>query len=172
MRSGIWRKKKVKSRLRMCAPSTSASAIIMTLAYRSFSRLNSSAPIPVPNAVTMSITCAFLRILSSLDLSTLIPLPFRGRTAWFCRSRPCFAVPPAESPSTRKISVREGSRSEQSASFPGIEAESSTLLRRITSRALRAASRARAASTAFWIIRLETLGFSSKSVLSREPTKL
>ena len=172
MSSGIWRKKKVKSSVRMCAPSTSASAIMMILEYRSFSRLNSSAPIPVPNAVTMSITCAFLSILSSLVLSTLIPLPLSGRTAWFSRLRPCLAVPPAESPSTRKISVRVGSRSEQSASFPGIEAESKTLLRRIISRALRAASRARAASTAFWIIRLETLGFSSKRVLRREPTKV
>ena len=34
-------------------------------------------------------------------------------------SRPCFAVPPAESPSTRKISHNSGSFSEQSASFPG-----------------------------------------------------
>jgi len=40
--------------------------------------------------------------------------------AWVRRSRPILADPPAESPSTIKISLRAGSLSEQSASFPGI----------------------------------------------------
>src|SRR5437868_9698171 len=35
--------------------------------------------------------------------------------AWKRRSRPCLAVPPADSPSTRNNSQRVGSRSEQSA---------------------------------------------------------
>src|SRR4026208_293700 len=44
-------------------------------------------------------------------------LPRRGSTAWIFLSRPCLAEPPAESPSTRKISRNWGSRSEQSASL-------------------------------------------------------
>ena len=39
--------------------------------------------------------------------------------AWKRRSRPCFAVPPADSPSTRNSSQRSGSFSWQSASLPG-----------------------------------------------------
>ena len=63
--------------------------------------------------------------------------------AWKRRSRPCLAVPPADSPSTRNSSQRLGSRSEQSASLPGSPPPSSAPLRRVRSRALRAASRAR-----------------------------
>src|SRR3982074_2808628 len=66
--------------------------------------------------------------------------------AWYLRSRPPLAEPPADSPSTMKISHRAGSRSWQSASFPGRPPESIADLRRVSSRALRAASRARAAS--------------------------
>ena len=65
------------------------------------------------------------------------------------RSRPCFAEPPAESPSTRNSSESAGSFSWQSASLPGRPAISSAPLRRVSSRALRAASRARAASMIF-----------------------
>ena len=39
--------------------------------------------------------------------------------AWVTRSRPIFAEPPAESPSTMKISVFSAAACEQSASFPG-----------------------------------------------------
>ena len=74
-------------------------------------------------------------------------LPRNGSTAWYSRLRPCLAVPPAESPSTMKISDLAGSRSWQSASLPGRLATSSAPLRRVSSRALRAASRACAAST-------------------------
>src|SRR5438034_1193177 len=65
-------------------------------------------------------------------------LPRRGRTACVLRSRPCFAEPPAESPSTMKISRCCGSRSEQSASFAD-SPSSSTPFRRVNSRALRSA---------------------------------
>ena len=58
------------------------------------------------------------------------------------RSRPCFADPPAESPSTTKSSASAGSRTEQSASLPGRAEFSSADLRRVRSRALRAAVRA------------------------------
>ena len=72
--------------------------------------------------------------------------------AWKRRSRPCLAVPPADSPSTRNSSQRSGCLSEQSASLPGRPPPSSAPLRRVRSRALRAASRARAASMALLMI--------------------
>lgn len=50
-------------------------------------------------------------------------------------SRPDFVDPPAESPSTMKISLREGALLEQSASFPGKLEISNADLRRVTSRA-------------------------------------
>ena len=68
------------------------------------------------------------------------------------RSRACFAEPPAESPSTMKSSASSGSLIEQSASLPGSVEFSSAHLRRVRSRALRAAWRARAAATAFVMI--------------------
>ena len=80
----------------------------------------------------------------ALDIEDLAA---QGSTAWFSRLRPCLAEPPAESPSTRNSSDLAGSRSWQSASLPGREATSSAPLRRVSSRALRAASRAAAAST-------------------------
>ena len=47
-------------------------------------------------------------------------LPRSGMMAWKFRSRPGLAVPPAESPSTKKISATfERSRLVQSASLPG-----------------------------------------------------
>ena len=81
--------------------------------------------------------------------------------AWNLRSRPCLAEPPAESPSTMKISDKAGSRFWQSASFPGSEARSSAPLRRVSSRALRAASRARAASTTLLMTLRASPGCSS-----------
>ncbi len=68
------------------------------------------------------------------------------------RSRASFAEPPAESPSTRKSSADSGSLIWQSASLPGSDALSSALLRRVSSRALRAACRAWRAAIAFWMI--------------------
>ena len=58
------------------------------------------------------------------------------------RSRPCLAEPPAESPSTRKISVDSRSRLLHSASFPGRPPDDSAVLRRTSSRDFFAASRA------------------------------
>src|SRR5216117_1592115 len=83
------------------------------------------------------------RILSIRAFWTLRILPRSGRIAWKPRSRPCFAEPPAESPSTRYTSQIVGSSSEQSASLPGSSPPSRPLLLRTSSRALRAASRAR-----------------------------
>jgi len=60
-------------------------------------------------------------------------------------------------------SARAGSRTVQSASLPGRVEFSSADLRRVRSRALRAACRARAASTALPTIRFASPGFSSKN---------
>ncbi len=97
--------------------------------------------------------------------STLMIFPRSGSTACVLRSRACFAEPPAESPSTTKISARVGSLTVQSASLPGrVEFSSADL--RVRSRALRAAERARAASIALLITRRASAGFSSKYSLS------
>ena len=101
---------------------------------------------PQPSAVISVPTSADDSILSKRARSTFRILPFSGRIAWVRRSRPCLAEPPAESPSTMNSSDFAGSFSWQSASLPGRPAMSSAPLRRVISRALRAASRARAAS--------------------------
>ena len=101
----------------------------------------------VPSARISVPICSDESILSKRARSTFRILPRSGSTAWKARLRPCLAEPPAESPSTRKSSESAGSRSWQSASLPGSEAMSSAPLRRVRSRALRAASRAAAAST-------------------------
>ena len=125
--------------VRMCAPSTSASVITMSLWYRAFARSKSS-PMPVPIAVIIAWTSVLPRTLSKRAFSTLMIFPRRGRIAWKLDWRPLCAEPPAESPSTRKSSVFSGSRSEQSASLPGRPVLSIAPLRRARSRALRAAS--------------------------------
>jgi hypothetical protein len=78
-------------------------------------------------------------IRSNRARSTLRILPRSGRIAWYWLSRPDLAEPPAESPSTRNSSLSAGSRSRQSLSLPGRLAMSSAPLRRVSSRALRAA---------------------------------
>ncbi len=159
----IYRKKRVSSSVRMCEPSTSASHMRIILLYRSFSGLKSS-PTPAPMAVKMFRISSFSSILWSRAFSTFRILPFIGRIAWNRRSRPCFALPPAESPSTKYISQCSGSLMEQSASFPGRPAPSIAFLRRAISRALRDASRASAARKLLSIIRLASGElFSSQS---------
>ncbi|KAG1184658.1 hypothetical protein G6F35_015046 [Rhizopus arrhizus] len=101
--------------------------------------------------------------------STLRILPRNGSTAWFLRLRPCLAEPPAESPSTMNSSDSAGSFSWQSASLPGSPAMSSAPLRRVRSRALRAASRARAASTILPAMALASFGFSCRNSSRRAP---
>ena len=102
-------------------------------------------------------------ILSNLVRSTFRILPFNGKMAWVLRLRPCLALPPALSPSTRYNSDKAGSFSWQSASLPGSPAMSSVVLRRVISRARRAASLARAASRILLTIALAWAGFSSKN---------
>ena len=100
-------------------------------------------------------------ILSKRARSTFKIFPRRGNIAWWRRSRACLAEPPAESPSTIKISQLSGLRSWQSASLPGRLAISRAPLRRVNSRAFRAASRAAAASTTFCTMPLASFGCSS-----------
>src|SRR3974377_645571 len=85
---------------------------------------------PGPSAVISVPICSEDNILSMRARSTLRIFPRNGRTAWNPRLRPCLALPPAESPSTMKISDLAGSRSWQSASLPGRLATSSAPLRR------------------------------------------
>src|SRR5581483_11367891 len=134
--------------------------------YRSFPISKSSAPMPHPSAAIIVLISSLPSILSERAFSTCRILPLSGRMAWKRRSRPCLAVPPADSPSTRNSSQRPGSRSEQSASLPGRPPPSSAPLRRVRSRALRAASRARAASIALLMTLRSTVGFCSKNAPS------
>ena len=97
---------------------------------------------------------------------TLRILPLRGRIACVFLSRPCFAEPPAESPSTIKSSEFIGSFSWQSASFPGSEEDSKTFFLLVNSLAFRAASLALAASISFETIFLASPGVCSNQVLN------
>ncbi len=69
-----------------------------------------------------------------------------------------------------KISAFDGSFSWQSASLPGRFATSIAVLRRVRSRALRAASRAIAASTILPTTTFASAGFSSNHSASFSPT--
>jgi hypothetical protein len=75
-------------------------------------------------------------------------LPRNGRMACFERSRPCFADPPAESPSTTNSSLSSRLALVQSLSLPGRFRRPVVAVLRVTSAcAARLASRARAART-------------------------
>ena len=96
----------------------------------------------MPIAVIIAWISVFESTLLMRFFSELMIFPRSGRIAWYVRSRACFAEPPAESPSTMKSSADSGSLIVQSASLPGSDAFSSALLRRVSSRAFRAAWRA------------------------------
>ena len=158
--------------MRICEPSTSASVIITTLWYLNFDTSNSWLPIPAPSAVMRVPISVEPRILSCLDFHVLSILPLRGSIAWFCLLRPCFAEPPAESPSTINISDNFGSFSWQSASFPGRLVISKAVFLLVSSLAFLAAS---LASAAFWIfctIAFAIVGFSSNQDVNLSLIKL
>ena len=78
--------------------------------------------------------------------SVFITLPRSGRIACRARSRPCFAEPPAESPSTTNSSLSSRPALVQSLSLPGRLRRPVVAVLRVTSAcAARLASRARAA---------------------------
>ena len=76
-------------------------------------------PRPQPSAVTRSDSSLFSSTFASDALSVFSTLPRSGRIAWRARSRPCFAEPPAESPSTMKSSLSSRPGCVQSLSLPG-----------------------------------------------------
>ena len=65
---------------------------------------------PVPMALIRAWISVFSRILCRRAFSTFRILPRIGRMAWYERSRASLALPPADGPSTMKISqtVRVG----------------------------------------------------------------
>ena len=67
-----------------------------------------------------------------------------------------------------KISHSEGVREEQSRSLPGMEADSRTPLRRVASRALRAATRAAWAAWPLAMMALASAGWASNQSVSLE----
>ena len=81
--------------------------------------LSSSVPIVTPSAVKIFLISSFSKTLCCIAFSTFNIFPLRGNIAWKALSLPCLAVPPAESPSTKKTSHLAGSCSEQSESLPG-----------------------------------------------------
>ena len=109
---------------------------------------------------------SLLRIFSRRAFSTLSILPRSGSIAWNSRLRPCLALPPAESPSTMYISQSAGLRFEQSESFPGRVRPLMTDLRRTSSLAFFAASRAWRARRALSTIGFSISGRSSRAFLS------
>ena len=110
----------------MWLPSTSASVIRTILSYFNFV-ISKSFPYPSenpqPKALIIVLISAFARTLSIDAFSTFKIFPRIGRIAWNCRFLPIFAEPPAESPSTMKISHFDGSRLSQFASFPLLSKE-------------------------------------------------
>ena len=116
----------------------------------------------MPNALNILLISSFSQTRCFIAFSTFRILPRNGIIAWKVRSLPCLAVPPAESPSTKKISVFSRSRDEQSANLPGRPEPERTVLRCTISRALRAAWRAVAAKTTLLTMARASLGFSSR----------
>ena len=107
---------------------------------------------------------ALANILFACAFSTFKILPLKGRIACVSLSLPCFAEPPAESPSTMYNSHFSASLEAQSASFPGKEVISKEVFLLVDSLAAFAARRALAARVTFSIINLATLGFSFKNL--------
>ncbi len=73
---------------------------------------------PHPNALIIVLISALASTLSILAFSTFKILPRIGIIAWYIRFLAILAEPPAESPSTIKISHLEASRLSQLDSFP------------------------------------------------------
>mmetsp|Transcript_28265 Transcript_28265/g.93957 ORF Transcript_28265/g.93957 Transcript_28265/m.93957 type:complete len:288 (-) Transcript_28265:696-1559(-) len=124
---------------------------------------------PSPSAVMSAWISAFWYMAVSSAFSMLRILPRSGRIAWLWRERPCLAEPPAESPSTMKISDSSGSPHAQSASLPGSSVEPRTDLRRTSSRAAFAASAAFCAACALSMIAESAFGCRCRNSDRRSP---
>ncbi len=103
----------------------------------------------------------FFSIRSMRARSTLRILPRMGRMAWLSGLRARMAEPPAESPSTMNSSASSAFLVRQSVSLPGSPAPSRADLRRVASRAERAAIRAWAAWVALATTWRASVGCSS-----------
>ena len=111
-------------------------------------------------------------------------MPLKGKTAWFSLFLPCFAEPPAESPSTINSSVPSCLEFWQSANFPGKPDSSKAPFLLTFSLALRATSLATAAwiilvninfdIDGFWSNQIESFSFTIDSTmfLTSEDTNL
>ena len=99
-------------------------------------------------------------------------MPHSGKIAWYLLSLPCFALPPAESPSTIYTSHSSAFLLLQSANFPGRVVDSKAVFLLTNSLAFLAASLALDALTHFSNIAFATFGFSSKNVDKASFTKL
>ena len=118
----------------------------------------------VPRAVIIFVISWLESTLFNLAFSTFNIFPFKGNIAWNSLFLPCFAEPPAESPSTMNNSDFAGSCSAQSASFPGSVENSRKDFLLVNSLAFLAASLALAANNDFSIIVVAIFGFSSRQV--------
>ena len=118
--------------------------------------------IPQPIAVIRAFTSLFAIIFCITACSVLRILPLSGRIAWNLLSRPDFALPPAESPSTINSSVPCFPLLLQSASLPGNTPPARTFFLRTVSFANFAASLALAARSIFAKILSNSSGFSAK----------
>ena len=76
-------------------------------------------PSPQPSAVTRSDSSLFSSTFASVALSVFEHLAAQRQDRLRARSRPCFAEPPAESPSTMKSSLSSRPGDVQSLSLPG-----------------------------------------------------
>jgi len=90
-------------------------------------------PVPAPRTCTIDAISAFFSVSPSDAFWTLRILPRSGSSAWYSDTRAIRAEPRAESPSTRKSSLRATPVVRQSTSFGGIAAPSSAVLRRAAS---------------------------------------
>ena len=145
----------------MCAPSVSASVIITILWYLNFEISKSSAT-AVPKEIINDLISCEDKILFKCTLSTFKILPRKGRIAWNLLSLPCLEEPPADSPSTIKISDSSGLLEEQSVSLPGNASPSIIPFRKTDSFAAFAAFLDFAAKRHLFIIALPSRGFFSK----------
>ena len=88
----------------MCAPSTSASVIMMILLYLAWLR-SKLAPEPAPTTWMIEAHSLLDSICDRLAFCTLRILPRIGSRAWKLEFLAAFAVPSAESPSTMNSSA-------------------------------------------------------------------
>ena len=110
-------------------------------------RSSKSSPKPQPNAVIMALISSLASARSMRAFSTFRILPRRGRIAWKWRSRPVLGAAACGVALDQEDFALAGVALGAVRQLAGqATRDSSTVLRRVRSRALRAASRARAAA--------------------------